>query len=309
MTTPSPILLTGAGGFVGRALTQHLRGAGVWVIGADLHGADEVLDVLDAESLRRRVAELQPQAIIHAAALTSGSDLRVLEVNLGGTLNALQAAASAQVKQFVLLSSTGVYSPQAGPIAENGQTTSANAYALSKVLAERAASLLSHELAVWTLRLGPLYGPGEAASPSRQQPSLIHQIALAIEEQRSVRLTQGRDSSDNWLHTRDLARLLELILAQPAQPGAHLYNVAGPPVSHQVLLEAFGQRCPGQAAAQWLTWNPNPLPRHGAVDCRKVARDLNFTPAVPLLEGLADAFVSRSGAAQGEIQKGEKHHG
>ncbi|TSA81733.1 NAD(P)-dependent oxidoreductase [Deinococcus detaillensis] len=292
MTHPPPIFLTGAGGFVGRALIQHWREAGVPVIGADLSGADEVIDVLNAEQLCRRVAEIQPRAVVHAAALTSGSDLRLLEVNLGGTLNALNAALQAEVKHFVLLSSTGVYSPQVGPISETGQTTSANAYSLSKVLAERAAAMVGGEMSIWSLRLGPVYGAGEEVSGSRQRTSLIHQIAAAIREQRSVNLSQGRDSAENWLHTRDLVRLLNVILAQSESVGAHLYNVAGPPVSQQALLEAFEQLCPEQPVQKWLTWNPTPLPRHGEVDCCKVAQELDFRPTIPLLEGLFDALAA-----------------
>ena len=60
------ILLTGAGGQLGRELQRSLA-----VLG-EVHACDrQALDLADADALRRVVQTVQPQAIVNAAAWTA----------------------------------------------------------------------------------------------------------------------------------------------------------------------------------------------------------------------------------------------
>lgn len=288
--SPASFFLTGAGGFVGRAVAGHLRAAGHTVAAADLRGASHELDVLDEGALELAVREARPTVLVHGAALTTPKredGLDLIEVNVRGTLNALEAARMARVAHFVLLSSAGVYAPGPGPIAEDSPTSSATAYGLSKLLAEGACTLGRGSMTVWLLRLGPVYGPGEGPSASRARPSLVYEMAQAALEGRPATLPRASGEVYNWLHTRDLARLLEIIASQPGDGEARLYNVAGPPVTGLELARAFAAIRPGFDLGR-LAWTPNPPPRHGALDASKIARELGFAPAVPLAEGLLD---------------------
>src|SRR5262245_46437675 len=55
-------LVTGAAGFVGKHLRQHLEEKGDEVIGVDRHDGP---DLLDAEGFRELVHRVQPEAIYH----------------------------------------------------------------------------------------------------------------------------------------------------------------------------------------------------------------------------------------------------
>ena len=176
------VLLTGAGGFVGRAVAAQLGASGLEVLGCDLRGSARAVDVMDGEALRNLALEVRPTAFVHGAAITTASradELDLLEVNLRGTLNAIQAARAAEVAHFVLLSSAGVYAAaQPEPISESGVTSSDRAYSLSKSLAEQICDLgKSAGMTVWILRLAAVYGPLEVVSATRSKGSLIFEIA------------------------------------------------------------------------------------------------------------------------------------
>jgi len=297
------VLVTGAGGFVGREVARYLRESGVKVLGCDLGGAEQTLDVLDKEAMLQTALAFQPHAFIHAAALTSGEDLRVLEVNVQGTLNALEAAKNAGVKHFVFFSSCGVYALSSQPINESGATTTANAYALSKLLAEQAVALTKGPTTVWLLRIDAVYGASEQPSATRERTSVIHQIAAAIHTQQTLQLKRSLDDVYNWLHTSDLAQLLQTIIAHPSDGETHLYNVAGQSVSVAELVQTFQKLKPEVDLSKLLEYNPNPPPRHGAIDSSRVAQELGFSPTVRLEDGLLDYLDKRSSARGLEVRE------
>ncbi len=288
------VLLTGAGGFVGRALTTHLCQAGLEVIACDLSGTPRVLDVLNRSAMLEMALEIKPRVLIHAAAITTTrleNELDLIEVNVRGTINALEAARVAGVEHFVLFSSSGVYAATDGPIDEHALTSSASAYGLSKLLAEQVCTLgKTSNMTVWLLRLGPMYGPGEQASETRSRTSLVHLISQAVQTGEHVLLPRAPTDVYNWLHTHDLARLLELIASRPNDGETHLYNVAGPPANGPALVAAFRAAQPDVALNSLLEWHPNPSPRHGPLDSSKITRELGWKPIVPLWEGILDSL-------------------
>lgn len=281
------VLLTGAAGFVGRAVAQYLQSSGFAVTGCDLQGAEVVLDVLDTTAYVRLAQQLTPHAIVHAAALTSGSDLQLLQVNLGGTLSALAAAQAVAVPHLVLFSSAGVYAPHPTPVNESGPTTTAHAYGVSKLLAEQACVLAKPAAtSLWMLRLAAIYGPGETPSPSRQRPSLLYEMAQVLRGEREPMFSRSPQDPYNFLHTHDLGRFLAHILHQTADGQSRLYNLGGPTLSAAELWQHMAQQA--HHPQPTVAWNPTPTPRNGALDCSKAAREMGFVPQVPLAQGLRD---------------------
>jgi UDP-glucose 4-epimerase len=286
------VLLTGAGGFVGRAITKHLCQSGLEVIACDLNGAPRVLDVLNRSAMLEMVLEVKPRVLIHAAAITTPrfeNELDLIEVNVQGSINALEAARISGVEHFVFFSSSGVYAVTDGPIDEHALTSSHSAYGLSKLLAEQVCAIgKTSSMTVWLLRLGPTFGPGEQASETRSKTSLVHLIAQAVQTGEHVLLPRAPTDVYNWLHTNDLARLLELIASRPNDGEVHLYNVAGSPVNGPELVAAFQAARPEINLNSLLEWHSNPPPRHGPLDSSKISRELGWQPAVPLSEGILD---------------------
>jgi len=102
------VLVTGAARGLGAAIVSRLRDEGYEVLGADLHGADVVLDVRDPEAWERaadRLADVaEPWGLVSCAARTVVRDLfeiepeewdDVLAVNLRGPFLGIRAVGPA----------------------------------------------------------------------------------------------------------------------------------------------------------------------------------------------------------------------
>ncbi len=179
--TNSPILLTGASGFVGRRLAQVLIQKNVPLICA----ARKPLSIAGADC--RTVQDLGPstdwahclggvQTVIHCAARVhvmqeSASDPLTLfrQVNVAGTLRLAEQAAAAGVKQFIFLSSVKVNGEETAPGAaftEDCAPLPIDPYGISKYEAEQALLALGRKtgMAITIIRPPLVYGQGVGAN-------------------------------------------------------------------------------------------------------------------------------------------------
>ena len=94
-------VVTGAAGGLGSAFVTSLRARGYEVTGADLAGADVVLDVTDSEACRRLAGEIQPEVWVNNAGIlgagivaeqTDAEIERIIQVNLLGVIHGTRAA-------------------------------------------------------------------------------------------------------------------------------------------------------------------------------------------------------------------------
>lgn len=184
------ILLTGGTGCIGSATTCALvsRGVdevlivtssgqpgslGLW-FGSQLDRRIKLVqaDISDMEKIRQLVLEYQPARIIHLGAFQSPDcdayPIRGMEINVGGTLNMLNAAAElpGTLERFVFASSAAVYGPRSfypgALIHETDPLAPPNFYGAWKVAGEHLARLFQKKTGIPTvcLRLNTTYGKG-----------------------------------------------------------------------------------------------------------------------------------------------------
>lgn len=166
------VLITGIHGFTGRYMAAELAANGYEVFGLGSQPGDESnyrhADLADGETLCRVLAELQPDVIVHLAALAfvgHGDANAFYQVNLIGTRNLLEAiAASGKLPDCVLLaSSANVYgNASAGVLSESTAPAPANDYAVSKLAMEYMASLWFERLPIVIARPFNYTGIGQA---------------------------------------------------------------------------------------------------------------------------------------------------
>jgi len=189
------VLVTGASGFVGRALTHALQISGYNVLGAVRQLQGRVgADSIDTKKLAfKAVGNISNQTkwtpvlqgvdtIVHCAARVhmmreQASDPMAAfrGVNVAGTLHLAEHAAAAGVQRFVFLSSIGVNGVQSAPgksFSETDKPSPHNAYALSKWEAEQGLLRIANEtgLKVVIIRSPLVYGfgaPGNFAALTR----------------------------------------------------------------------------------------------------------------------------------------------
>jgi nucleoside-diphosphate-sugar epimerase len=171
------ILLTGAHGFTGRYFQEIARNRGHVVIALQA-------DLTDVAALRREVAELQPHAVVHLAAISfvAHTDQSALyAVNAVGTTNLLSALSALpnMLDKVLLASSANVYGNCAvSPIAETQMVTPVNHYATSKLAMECMARTYMSRLPIVITR--PFNYTGAGQSPQFVIPKLVSHYARRL---------------------------------------------------------------------------------------------------------------------------------
>jgi len=198
------VLVTGASGFVGRALCAALVSFGHRVRMAarapqpDLPGAVAVGDIGPATDWRAALAGID--SVVHLAARThvlreTAADPlgEFRRTNVGGSERLARAAAAMGVRRFVFLSSVKVNgeSTAARPFTESDAPYPEDAYGRTKLEAEQALAGISAAtgLEVVVLRPPLVYGPGVKGNFLRLMRLVARGLPLplgAIRNQRSL---------------------------------------------------------------------------------------------------------------------------
>jgi UDP-glucose 4-epimerase len=177
------ILLTGATGFVGRALLLHLSQRSHLRVTAAVRsnarplGAHAGVEVGDLNGKTDWQAAVEGQnVVIHAAARAhviceaAADPLAAFrEVNVAGTLRLARQAAEAGVSRFIFISSikvNGESTPRGKPYTVQDQPAPVDLYGISKLEAEEGLHRLAEEtgMAVVIIRPVLVYGPGVQAN-------------------------------------------------------------------------------------------------------------------------------------------------
>lgn len=135
------VLITGGTGYLGTAMTERVP-AGVEAIPVGHTRGSARLDVTDSADLDRVLGDVQPDAVVHLAAvsrLASASEQpeRAGDVNEVGSETVARAAATRSIR-LVALSSDVVFDGRSAPYDEDSPTNPINPYGRTKLAGERA---------------------------------------------------------------------------------------------------------------------------------------------------------------------------
>jgi len=213
----SRVLVAGATGFIGRALSAKLGGQGCDVVA--LGSADG--DIASAETLKK-LADNDISHVFHLAGKTYVPDSWVhpeefYRTNVLGTTNLLEFCKSHGISMTFV--SAYVYGhPEILPIKENSRIRPSNPYALSKRLAEEACEFYAdaHGLAIAAIRPFNVYGAGQ--DDKFLIPSIIRQ---ALFEEKIV--VQDLVPRRDYVFLDDLVAALLATISPPK--GYGVYNV------------------------------------------------------------------------------------
>lgn len=314
------ILVTGAGGFVGRWLVPALVAAGHEVLGTRLPGeappdflaaSDRArvrwlpLELSDGVSVRAAVDEL-PDAVIHLAALASGAEARrdpglAWEVNAAGTARLADALGQARLSgagepRFLLVSTAEAYGLGQGtrPRTEDDPLLPVSPYASSKVGAEVAALEVARRtgLHVVIARSFPHTGPGQ--TENYVVPAFARRLAAARRIGAAVVKTGNLDPVRDFLDVRDVVRAY-LALLERGAPG-RAYNIAsgqGRSLGSIFtdLATLLGVRATPEADPQLLRTADIP---HLVGDAQRLTTETGWTPQISFAQTLQDVVNAQA---------------
>jgi dTDP-glucose 4,6-dehydratase len=196
-TLRSPVLVTGAGGFIGSHLTELLVASGHevrafvhynsrngwgWLDQSPARAKLDVVagDIRDFDSVSRAMHECR--SVLHLAALIGipysyVSPLAYIRTNIEGTYNVLEAARLLKAERVAVTSTSEIYgNAQYVPIDEKHPAVAQSPYAATKTAADELALSYhrSFDLPVHVVRPFNTYGPRQSARAFI--PTIVSQI-------------------------------------------------------------------------------------------------------------------------------------
>lgn len=305
---PSTVLVTGGAGFIGSHLVERLLQRGTRVVvfdnydafysrerkGANLaavaeHPALTVVegDIRERNALDKAFSVHAPDAVVHLAARAGvrasvGQASLYTDINVIGTLNLLEVASQAHVRNFIFGSSSSVYAGNDVPFREESNADRpVSPYAATKRAGELLAHTYSHlyALPVTCLRFFSVYGP-------RLRPDLaIYKFARLIARGDEVPIYGDGSAKRDCTYVDDIVEGIVAALGTPRPYEIiNLGDARTIPVSRIVALleEHLG------AKARCVFYPPNPSDAVVTyADITKARRLLGYEPKVPFEEGIA----------------------
>jgi dTDP-4-dehydrorhamnose reductase len=270
------LLITGASGYLGRALAASARGEGWQVTGTRLTAGGDgvVLDVCDRDGVEELVARVRPDVVVHTAYRQAGPEMWA--VNEGGSQVVAAAAAGAGAR-LLHLSTDFVFDGELPrPYREDDVPRPVNEYGRSKLAAERAVA--DQHPAALVVRTSLIYG-GAVAGPHERL--VLDALAGRVE------VGFFEDEMRSPVAVPDLAAaLLELALGD----AAGILHVAGPePVSRLEFARSIAAAHGGDPAllrSARSAEQPTRRPRDCVLDCSR-AQGLLRTRLRGIREALA----------------------
>ena len=306
--TPTLCLVTGANGFVGRALCAEMACRGLPLRAALRHAAGPQtvgVGAIDGDT-DWRAALSGCDTVVHLAAQAhqAAGDLQRLQAtNVHGVLNLARQAQAAGVRRLVFLSSIKAWGETTLPgeaARESDACHPQDAYGRSKCSAEQGLRALPQDggMDIVIVRPPLVYGPGARANFAALQRAVQRGWPLPLGAVRNARSFIALDNLVDFLilcarhpaaaqhtfHVSDGADLsspdLVRAMAQAAGVPARLWPL--PPI----LLRAAARIVGRGAAAQRLLGNLQ-------LDIGKARTLLDWHPPLTLQEGMRRAFTER----------------
>ena len=308
--------VTGAHGFVGLNVVKTLADQGHHIVAVARRKPDEwvreflsgysgiehvMADVSDHGGLNAALDGRQFDAFVHAAVVTATTleverdeAARIIHVNTGGTIEALEAARKTGASRFVYVSSPsaiGDVTPDTN-MDESVEKRPESLYGISKDASEEITRRYGglFDLSLASVRIAQPYGPGERATASRIRTSPIYEWLLDAEAGRTLPtgpLNRARD----WTFVDDTARGIAA-LATADRLRHDLYHLSfGSQITVGDVLEQIRLEFPE------ISWDKNPAPEQlnpnisgtggrNPLDCRRFNDEFGWSPGTGIEDGM-----------------------
>lgn len=309
------ILVTGGAGYIGSTLVPILLANGhhVRVLDSLMFGGDSLLgvwshpefefvrgDVSDAAA--RKIAIDGMDAVVHLAAIVGDPacsrqpDL-ARKVNLESSLALVEESRKARVGRFIFASTCSNYGRMKDPtslVDESSELSPVSLYAETKVAVEKAL-LASHPQPNWSptpMRFATIFG----VSPRMRFDLTVNEFTMEMLTRKNLKVF-GEQFWRPYVHARDAARAIELVLKSPAERVAgSVFNVGATDQNFQKkqLVEMIGVHAP-DAVVEYVHKQEDP--RDYKVSFSRISDQLGFQITRTVAQGIEEvAHLVRSGA-------------
>jgi nucleoside-diphosphate-sugar epimerase len=322
-------LVTGGNGWLPSHVVRRLARSGETVVSFDLMPPDDYLreflgdeyqrvifepgDVTDRDRLREIAHGHSVESIISAAAITPRVDRerrepeRIISVNLGGVINALEVARELpNFRRFVQVSSCAVFGevPGVSELDEAAPANAANLYGITKLAGERVALRYGEvfDLDVVAVRPSNVYGPMERVTPGYAGATELREMLRIHFAGEPITVNSLEGPYLDWTYVEDVAEGIGRAWAIERPLEHRVFILAsGAQYSTGEVLAAFRHNLPGleyrvvskdEANYPVAGGGPGPLPSN-----RRAREHLGWTPHTSLADGMREylAWITANG--------------
>ncbi len=287
-------VVTGGLGFIGSHLAERLvadgwhvriadnRPAANWQPASIATGTVEVVecDIRDASAVA--TAAISADVIFHQAAVASVQrsiehPRETVEVNIGGTLNVLEAARQQSVRRVVFASSAAVYGD--GPESPKTETLPPrplSPYAVSKLTGEHLCQVYAHlhGLQTVSLRYFNVFGPRQ--DPSSPYSGVISRFTDAIQRGAAVTIFGDGEQTRDFVYVGDVVRA-NLLAATAPHANGRAFNIgSGRATSLNTLLAVLSDIVGAGVIADYQPARPGDI-RASVADISAARSALGFS--------------------------------
>jgi UDP-glucose 4-epimerase len=264
-------------------------------------------DVTDRDAWRAVSSAGEIKYAVHGATITpidvKGAGIRldpeadephrILEVNLMGTVAALEwARTQPRLRRFLYVSSGSVYKDHGPdrpgePLPEDGYVMPRKLYGISKfaseLIVERYAELFG--LPTASVRLSSVYGPMDRVTATRRFRHVPNRIAHKVVDRVTEVRVNSLEAVGDYIHSEDVAQaIIALLAAQSLRYG--VYNIAaGITATTADLVRWAAEKLPGFHAtvvppeqAEIVEDDTQRDGMWGAYDLARIQRDTAWKP-------------------------------
>jgi nucleoside-diphosphate-sugar epimerase len=290
--------VTGASGFLGAAVIARLAAQGHGVIGLDPMAASKpdhrhvCNDLSDRRRLLSLLREEDVSHVIHCGGISgpmvmNDDPARIMDINVTGSLNLLQASLAAGVRTFIYCSSVSAIGDfyESEPIDADYPLRPASTYGASKAAMDMVLRGLWQRipLDLCSLRFTSIYGPG------RQTRFVVDDIVSAALSGKPVTVEPTTDWP--YVYIDDAADAAVAACFSKTRRGLY-YFIAYP---EQVTLEELAAAATrdGRTPPRLDLDDKRSHAKRGPLDITPAQRDFGFAPKVDHREGIRRMVEAR----------------
>ena len=268
------------------------------------------LDVQDLAALVRLVLERRFTHVVHLAAVLGGvydqQPWLSYSVNLGGTINVLEAARIGGVGRVVMASTHNIYPKAYGeythphwkPIAESHPPDPLRPYAVMKLACEYMGRIFAqkHGVEFAAVRFSSYYGAERALRRGSSVSDVLNWLILDAVQGERTRLPRGADQVFDPVYIKDCAHGVVCAALTETPLDGRVYNIGGgrgvtlreaADTVRKVVPEARIEIGPG------LNFAPegSAPAHHPWLDIGRAGREIGYEPQYDLEEGVRDCVA------------------
>ncbi len=292
------VLITGANGFLGYYLVQHLLEKNYWIIATGAGPCRlpfqhsrflyHTMDISNEKMIQEVLMQYQPDMIVHAGALSKPDECEVRkevaqQTNVMGTQYLLDHARKLK-SQFIFLSTDFVFNGEKGMYSETDQPDPVNFYGDTKLQAEQLVELYPFKWCI--VRTVLVYG-----KPFQNRQNLVTGSALALQNDETLKIFDDQIRTPTFV--QDLAGAIVMIMDQKA---TGIYHISGNQVMtpFQMVVEMANylhldvSKVHRISAGDFI--QPAKRPAKTGFNISKAQRELGYSP-ISFQKGLQKTFA------------------